>query len=75
MQKQSYEDLVKRLDAVINILLETARPEGKKIPAIKSIEILSRAGLRPVEISEILGLSTNYVNVALTSIRRRKKTK
>jgi hypothetical protein len=71
-KNESYKDLVKRLDAIINILLETFHPEGKEMPNIKKIEILHRVGLRPTEISKILGISEIYVNVGLTRIRKRK---
>jgi DNA-binding CsgD family transcriptional regulator len=42
------------------------------MPNIKKIEILHRVGLRPTEISKILGISEIYVNVGLTRIRKRK---
>jgi hypothetical protein len=64
------EELVKRLDTIITVLLETARPEGKELSIMEKIGILSKAGLRPVEISKILGTSVNYVNVVLTYIRK-----
>ena len=73
LKTESYEEIVKRLDAIINILLETSRPGGKQIPTTTRIEILYNAGFRPVEISKILGTSLNYVNVVLTGIRKSRK--
>lgn len=72
MPNTSQEELAKRLDAIINILFETAYPEGKEIPNIRKVEILRRAGLRPVEISKILGISEAYVNLSLARIKQRK---
>jgi len=61
---------VKRLDAIIRILLETAVLKGKPLSISKRIEMLDAVGLRPVEISEILGKTLSYITVELTRIRR-----
>jgi len=70
-----YRDLVKRLDTIINILLETARPNGKEIRISKRIEILRDAGLRPAEISKILGKSLSHVTKELVLIRKKKRSR
>lgn len=62
--------LVKRLDALLNLLLETAGPKGEGLNVSKRIEILYKAGLRPVEISQILGITLSNVTVQLTRLRR-----
>ena len=67
--------LAKRLDAIINVLLETARVEEKPLATSKKIAILHTAGLRPIEISRILGKSITYVSVELTRIRKSQKVK
>lgn len=67
--------LAKRLDAIINVLLETARVEEKPLSTSKKIAILHTAGLRPIEISRILGKSITYVSVELTRIRKSQKVK
>jgi len=67
--------LAKRLDAIINVLLETARVEEKPLSTSKKITILHTAGLRPIEISRILGKSITYVSVELTRIRKSQKVK
>jgi hypothetical protein len=66
---------MKRLDALINVLLETARPDGKELKVIDRIRILWSAGLRPIEIARVLGISVNQVNVNLHELRKRKKSK
>jgi hypothetical protein len=67
--------LAKRLDALINVLLETARPGGKPISSMEKVRILSDAGLRPVEIAQILGISATHVSVNLHDLRKAKKPK
>jgi hypothetical protein len=67
--------LAKRLDAIINVLLETARVENKPLSMSKKIAILHAAGLRPIEISRILGKSVTYVSVELTRIRKSEKVR
>ena len=39
------------------------------------IEILTEAGLRPVEIAQILGRTNTYVNKELAGIRKQSKAK
>lgn len=67
--------LMKRLDAMINVLLETARPSGKRISVIDKVRMLSDAGLRPIEIARILGISVTHVNVNLHELRKSGKRK
>lgn len=68
--------MTKRLDAIINVLLETATlPEGKQISVKEKVRILSDAKLRPIEISRILGISVNQVNVNLHALRAEKSKK
>jgi hypothetical protein len=66
------EEIVKRLNAIIKILLETSRPEGKEIPMAQRIQILLEAGFRPVEISEIVGWSPTSVTSVITKFRKSK---
>lgn len=70
---KQFEDLVKRLDAIISVLLETARPQGKEISIVNRIVILHIAGLRPIEISKILGISMTHVTAELARIRKTQK--
>jgi len=65
--------MTKRLDAIINILLETARPDGKEITVKEKVRILDNAGLRPIEIARILGISITHVSVDLHELRKSKK--
>lgn len=67
-------DAVKRLDAIINILLETSGV-SKPLSMQRRIEILYGAGLRPIEISRILGKSLTNVSVQLNLLRKKKSKK
>jgi hypothetical protein len=67
-------DAVKRLDAIINILFETTG-EQKPISSGRRIEILYSAGLRPIEISRILGKSLANVSMQLGALKRKRSKK
>ena len=69
-REQETWQIVKRLDAIIKILLETAELKGKPLAISERIEMLYAAGLRPVEISKILGKTTSHITAQLTRIRR-----
>jgi hypothetical protein len=67
--------LSKRLDAIINILLETTRVDGKPLPIAKRIQILHASGLRPVEIARILGKSLTNISVQLNLLKKAESKK
>lgn len=69
-RKEDTYQVAKRLDAIINILLETARLNGKPLPVAKQIELLHRSGLRPVEIAKILGKSLANISVQLGHMKK-----
>jgi hypothetical protein len=62
-------DITRRLDAMLNVLLESVHEDGKSISMAKRVEMLHTAGLRPSEIARILGKTATYVNVELTRIK------
>jgi len=68
-------ELTKRLDAIINVLFETSRINGKSVPIAKRIAILHASGLRPVEIARILGRSLTNISVQLTLIKKAQSKK
>jgi hypothetical protein len=65
------QEIVRRLDALINVFLETGGKDGSPIPVVTRIRILSEVGMRPIEISKILGKKITYVNKELSRLRRR----
>jgi len=64
------EEITKRLDAIIALLAQTGE---RKVG--ESMVILHNAGLRPIEISRILGKSLSHVNKELAISRRAAKMK
>lgn len=59
---------------VIVLLLLQSRPYDSKSPTLrKQISILNDFGLKPREISRILGRSNTYVHKELFELRKRKK--
>jgi hypothetical protein len=67
------EDLSEKLDILIKLQAAalTASMESTK----DKITFLSKAGLRPTLIADIVGTTANHVNVTLSQVRRAKKTK
>lgn len=66
-------ELLRRLDLLIALLLETPGP-AKPITMIDKIARLSDLGLTPAETGRILGKPVNYVTGALSSRKRRPKS-
>jgi hypothetical protein len=67
------DDISQKLDILIKLQASalTASMESLK----DKILFLSKAGLRPTSIAEILGTTTNHVNVALSKERKPTKGK
>jgi DNA-binding MarR family transcriptional regulator len=72
---QQQEPLLKRLDAILNVLLHLPQSEGKSPSMLRRVEILSSSGLRNVEIAKILGISQPAVGVMLDRLRKKSKKK
>lgn len=73
MDKHTLETTNKLLKVIIALMLR-----GKDEHALKlreRVEILDELGLKPVEIAEILGRTSTYVNKELVGIRRQRKLK
>lgn len=66
--------IIKRLDVLINIMLISAEPDSK-LAVGKKIEILHAAGLRTIEIAEILGISPTHVSVQMYKHRKKSASK
>lgn len=67
---KGYQQVVRRLDALINVLFETGGKDGIPMPMVRRITILHNAGMRPVEISKILGKKITYINNQLSRMRK-----
>jgi hypothetical protein len=67
--------VVRRLDAVLAILLELIDEESKKASITRRITLLHLSGLKPSEIARIVGKTSVYVNVVIGRQRSPKKRK
>ena len=67
-------DVVKRLDAIIGLLLENLNASGLANKG-RVIEILSAGGLGPSEIGKIVGLPTTSVGSMLSRQKKQKRGK
>jgi hypothetical protein len=67
------DELSEKLDILIKLQAAalTAQMESTK----DKIVFLSKAGLRPTLIAEIVGTTSNHVNVTLSTARKSTKTK
>lgn len=66
--------ILKRLDTIIAVLLESVDTEDKKkISLLKRVEFLNELGYRPVEIARILGKTTIFVGVMLNRLKKQSK--
>jgi hypothetical protein len=63
-----WSDIMRRLDALIAL---QAQPTGGKIG--QTIATLRNAGLRPIEISRILGKSLTYVTATLAIEKKSRR--
>ena len=62
-----------KLDVIIRLLAANSISEDRSIK--DNAVALSRSGLTPKEIAEILGTTSNTVSVALSTARKGKKSK
>jgi len=69
MIEKNYE-IIRRLDAIIKLLtIDVMKDKTQK----EKIILLNDAGFGPKQISEIIGTSSNTVNVALSNLRKKQK--
>ena len=67
---EDIKEIVERLD-ILTKLFAIGLVVGK--PQRDQIELLSKAGLQPREIAELIGTTSNTVSVNLTAIRKANK--
>jgi hypothetical protein len=66
------QEIIRRLDVLIGVLLETGGKNGTPVPMGTRIRILSQMGMRPTQISKILGRKLSYVTKELFRLRKAK---
>jgi hypothetical protein len=80
-EPQEFENVTKRLDILISVVLSLMTAEGKPLSLLKQVDLLSSPGsenrtkplLRNVEIARILGISPNHVGVLMDKLRKKSK--
>lgn len=65
--------LLRRLNLLIILMLDTSSSEGPQ-STTKRIERLTKIGLPPSEIAEIIGKNTNYVTAVLHGKKKAKRS-
>lgn len=71
MEKSSSESTDKLLRVIVALLL---RGKSEQTPTLRQqIELLSRLGMKPIEIGEILGKTSSHINKELSGIRKSSK--
>ena len=75
MAKAGFPELIKRLDAVIGLLVATLPQTDQPRSLRDQIKLLDAAGLGPTEIGRIVDRPTKSVTSELARIRKGKKHK
>ncbi|MFZ3077369.1 MAG: hypothetical protein WA139_02850 [Candidatus Aenigmatarchaeota archaeon] len=70
MEDKQLKEITERLDKLIR-LVAVSDTVGRT--TLERIIILSKCGFRPAEIAEIVGTTSNVVNVRLSEMRKNKK--
>jgi len=70
MDEPQIQEITKRLDVLISLVLQTIQRDGHSISLRGQVNLLSELGLRPVEIAKILGKTQTFVNKELTGLRK-----
>lgn len=70
----SEENISKRLDVIIRLLLEQQLLEGK-MKRNDQLQLMTSAGLNPSEIGKIIGYSGGDVSSQLSKLKKKKKSK
>jgi hypothetical protein len=74
MAEVGFADLIKRLDAVIGLLVVTLPQPNEPRSLRDQIKLLDAAGLAPAEIARIVGRPATSVNSELARIRGKAKS-
>ncbi len=65
----------KRLEVIVNLLLERPSAGEKKVVLREQISKLHSLGLAPKEIGGILGKTNTYINKEISGLKKAKKGK
>ena len=70
MDDKYWKVVTRRLDTIIALLLRLIEGDEGRLSTREQISTLSSLGLRPVEIGEVLGKKTTYINKELSGLRK-----
>lgn len=74
MHKKQFDQLIRKIDLIISLLLRSQSAKKTGAMTLRSqISWLNSQKLRPVEIAKILGKTQPFVNKELSIIRRKSK--
>lgn len=68
--EKNIKEIISKLNLLVR-LLAASIIEGKS--ATEQIKLLDQAGLQPKDIADIIGKTSNYVRVTLSSLRKAHK--
>ena len=71
--KEVVRQLEQKLDVIAALLLRLVPKDIKGLSLRDQVGLLDGLGVRPIEISKIIGRPQNYVSKELVSIRRKQK--
>ncbi len=69
MDEKQLREITDRLDKIMRLV---ALSNTSGLTTTERIRGLAKCGFRPIEIAEILGTTTNVVNVRLSEMRKEK---
>jgi len=69
---KSNEDVIKRLDILISLVLEQSSAQGL-FPMSDKIRKLADLGVTPADIARILRKPLNYITATLSQLKTRKR--
>ncbi len=72
MQPESLQEVSRRIEVIIALLIRTRHPERVSVPLREQVWTLHELGLKPSQIAQILGRSSSYVNKELSGLRRQR---
>jgi DNA-directed RNA polymerase specialized sigma24 family protein len=72
MESKQFNEITSRLDKLIRIV---ALSSTQGLTQTEKILLLNQAGFTPTEIAEIIGTTSNVVNVRLSEMRKRSAKK
>jgi hypothetical protein len=73
MENELLRDIKKRLEVMINLMLQEKAAGSERFSLRDQIALLDGFGLKPKEIAEIIGRANTYVNKELSGLRKLKK--